>query len=440
MQRLKLDYSNAQGFFDESNLTEYGDRIRKVHDMLHKRTGPGKEYLGWVNLPVNYDKDELESILSAAQEIRSSSDILIVIGIGGSYLGARAAIQALNHTFYNLLRNSLRMTPKVYFVGNSVSSTYLAELTDILIDKDISVNVISKSGTTTEPAIAFRYFKDFMENKYGRRIARKRIYVTTDSTKGALRKMAEEEGYESFSIPDDIGGRYSVLTAAGLLPIAVTNANIEEVMEGAADAYEAYLETDIEKNDCYMYAAIRNILKNKGKDIEILASYEPYLHYFAEWWKQLFGESEGKEGNGIFPASADLTTDLHSLGQYIQDGKRNIFETVINITKPKREITIEEQEGNTDGLDYLEGKTMDYVNKKAMEGTVIAHTDGAVPNLMLNVPRMNSYYFGQMVYFFEKACGASGYLLGVNPFNQPGVEAYKNKMFKLLGKPGFKDK
>lgn len=437
MQKLSLDYSKALTFVDESKLQQNFDKLKGVHDMLHNGTEPGGEYLGWVDLPINHDREEFDNILSAAQEIKCSSDILIVIGIGGSYLGARAAIEALNHSFYNILGCIQRKAPQVYFAGNSVSPSYLSDLSDVLQDRDVSINVISKSGTTTEPAIAFRYFKEYMERRYGKETARKRIYVTTDRERGALRKLADEEGYDSFVIPDDIGGRYSILTAVGLLPIAATNADIEEIMRGAADACETYANPDPTQNDCYLYAAVRNALYAVEKKIEIMVNYEPCLHYFAEWWKQLFGESEGKDGKGIFPASVDFTTDLHSLGQYIQEGRRNMFETVLNLKVPRRDVMIEKCPEDIDGLAYLEGKSMDHVNKKAMEGTIQAHIDGGVPNIMLNIPQMTSYHFGQMVYFFEKACGASGYLLGVNPFNQPGVEAYKKNMFRLLGKPGF---
>ena len=363
--------------------------------------------------------------------------MLLVIGIGGSYLGARAAIEFLRHSFYNSVSKEIRKTPEIYFVGNSISSTYIKHLIDVIGDRDFSINMISKSGTTTEPAIAFRVFKEMMEKKYGKEEAAKRIYATTDRAKGSLKGLATEEGYESFVVPDDVGGRFSVLTAVGLLPIAVSGADIDKLMEGAAEGRRLALETEYEKNDALLYAAIRNILLRKGKSVEILANYEPSVHYVSEWWKQLYGESEGKDQKGIFPASVDLTTDLHSMGQFIQDGARIMFETVINIEKSREEIIINEEPVDLDGLNYLAGKSVDFVNKSAMNGTILAHTDGQVPNLMVNVPEVNEYYLGELFYFFEFACGVSGYLLGVNPFNQPGVESYKKNMFALLGKPGY---
>jgi glucose-6-phosphate isomerase len=407
--------------------------------MLHNKTGAGNDYVGWVDLPLNYDKEEFKRIKTAAEKIKSDSDVLIVIGIGGSYLGAKAAIDLLSHSFYNLLPKSKRKTPEIYFVGNSISSTYIQDLLEVIEGKELSVNVISKSGTTTEPAIAFRIFKELMEKKYGKEEAGKRIYATTDKSKGALKKLATEEKYETFVVPDDIGGRYSVLTAVGLLPIAVCGADIDKMMLGASDAYELYKNTNLQENDCYKYAAVRNALYRKNKTIEIMVNYEPSLHYFTEWWKQLYGESEGKDQKGIFPAGVDFSADLHSMGQYIQDGLRNIFETVINVEKPRKNMIIKEDKDNVDGLNFLASKDIDFVNKKAMEGTLLAHTDGGVPNLIINVPELNEYCFGSLVYFFEKACGISGYLLGVNPFNQPGVEAYKKNMFALLGKPGFEE-
>jgi glucose-6-phosphate isomerase len=439
MGKLKFDYSNAANFLGDHEVKYYESFIKAAHTMLHEKTGAGNDFLGWVDLPVSYDKEEFERIKAAAQKIKSDSDALVVIGIGGSYLGARAAIEMLSHSFYNMLPKEKRKTPEIYFVGNNISSTYVADLLELLEGKEISVNVISKSGTTTEPSIAFRIFKDYMESKYGKEEARKRIYATTDKAKGALKKLAVEEGYESFVLPDDVGGRYSVLTAVGLLPIAVSGANIDEIMRGAADAYELYKNPNIDENPCYQYAAARNALYSKGKTTEIMVNYEPSLHYFTEWWKQLFGESEGKDGKGIFPAGVDFTTDLHSMGQYIQEGLRNIFETVIYVEKPRKSIVIKEDKDNIDGLNFLAGKEMDYVNKKAFEGTLLAHTDGGVPNLVVSVPELSDYYFGNMVYFFEKACGISGYLLGVNPFDQPGVEAYKKNMFALLGKPGYEE-
>lgn len=437
MRKISFDYSNALSFINENEITILSPFIKNAHQMLHNKTGPGSDFTGWVDLPQNYDKAEFARIKEAAGKIRSDSDALVVIGIGGSYLGARAAIEALSHTFHNLLPGDRRGAPEIYFVGNSISSTYIAELFELLEGKEISVNVISKSGTTTEPAIAFRVFREYLESKYGKAGAAKRIYATTDRARGALKKLADEEGYESFVIPDDVGGRYSVLTAVGLLPIAVAGVDIDEMMKGAADAADLYNNDDVAVNGCYQYAAVRNALYRKGKTIEIMVNYEPSMHYFTEWWKQLYGESEGKDHKGIFPAGVDFTTDLHSMGQYIQDGLRSIFETVLSIEKPRKNITIKEDRDNLDGLNFLAGKDIDYVNRMAMQGTILAHNDGGVPNLVVNIPEMNSYWFGNLVYFFEKACGISGYLLGVNPFDQPGVEAYKKNMFALLGKPGY---
>ncbi len=439
MQKLKFDYSKATGFITENEIMNLDGFVKAAHEMIHKKSGPGNDFLGWVDLPAVYDREEFERIKAAAQKIKSDSDALVVIGIGGSYLGARAAIEMLSHSFYNVLPKSKRKTPEIYFAGNNISSTYLADLLDILEGKEISVNVISKSGTTTEPAIAFRIFKEYMEQRYGKKGARERIYATTDRSRGALRKLAQEEGYETFVIPDDVGGRYSVLTAVGLLPIAVSGADIDRIMQGAADARSLYSNENLADNDCYKYAAIRNILYRKGKITEIMVNYEPALHYFTEWWKQLFGESEGKDHKGIFPAGVDFTTDLHSMGQYIQEGMRNIFETVIMVEKSRKPVLIKEEKDNADGLNFLAGKDMDFVNKKAFEGTLLAHADGGVPNLVLTVPELSEYYFGSMVYFFEKACAISGYLMGVNPFDQPGVEAYKKNMFALLGKPGYEE-
>ncbi|HHV29273.1 glucose-6-phosphate isomerase [Acetivibrio mesophilus] len=439
MERIKFDYSKAAAFVNENEIAYLESFVKSAHEMLHNKTGAGNDFVGWVDLPVNYDKEEFSRIKAAAEKIKSDSQALIVIGIGGSYLGAKAAIDMLSHSFHNLLPESKRTAPEIYFVGNNISSTYIADLMEVIEGKDISVNVISKSGTTTEPAIAFRIFKEYMENKYGKDGARSRIYATTDKERGALKKLATEEGYETFVVPDDIGGRFSVLTAVGLLPIAVSGADIDSMMKGAADARELYSNPNLMENDCYKYAAVRNALYRKNKTIEIMVNYEPSLHYFTEWWKQLYGESEGKDQKGIFPAGVDFTTDLHSMGQYVQDGLRNIFETVIKIEKPRKNIVIKEDKDNLDGLNFVAGKDIDYVNKKAMEGTMLAHTDGGVPNLVVTVPELTSYYFGNMVYFFEKACGISGYLLGVNPFDQPGVEAYKKNMFALLGKPGYED-
>jgi len=437
MTKLQFDYSNALEFVKEHELQYMEPMVQTAHNMIHNKTGAGNDFLGWVDLPYNYDKEEFARIKAAAEKIKSDSDVLVVIGIGGSYLGAKAAIDMLSHSFYNLLPKDKRSTPQIYFAGNSISSTYLADLVELIKDKDISVNVISKSGTTTEPSIAFRIFRDLLEKKYGKEGAAKRIYATTDKKKGALKKLADEEGYETFVIPDDVGGRYSVLTAVGLLPIAVSGADIDQMMKGAQDAATQYSVFSLKDNPCYQYAAIRNILYRKGKTIELMVNYEPALHYFSEWWKQLYGESEGKDQKGIFPAAVDFSTDLHSMGQYIQEGLRNLFETVINVSKPKKDIIIEEEKDDIDGLNFLAGKTIDFVNKKAFEGTLLAHTDGKVPNLVVTIPEINEYYFGNLVYFFEKACGISGYLLGVNPFDQPGVEAYKKNMFALLGKPGY---
>lgn len=440
MSKFRFDYSKAGSFFAEHELTYMRDFVKVAHHSLHEKTGAGSDYLGWIDLPVNYDQEEFSRIERAAEKIRNDSDVLLVIGIGGSYLGARAAIEMLQHSFYNVLPKEKRRSPQIIFAGNNISSTYMMDIIDLLEGNDFSINVISKSGTTTEPAIAFRIFRKILEEKYGAEEARKRIYATTDKAKGALKTLANEEGYETFVIPDDIGGRYSVLTAVGLLPIAVSGADIRAMMKGAADAREDFSKSELDENPAYQYAAVRNILYNKGKTIEMLVNYEPALQYFAEWWKQLYGESEGKDQKGIFPASANFSTDLHSLGQYIQEGRRDLFETVIKVEKPRRGLTIEAEDKDLDGLNYLAGKTVDFVNDKAFEGTLLAHTDGGVPNLIVSVPALDEYHFGYMVYFFEKACAMSGYLLGVNPFDQPGVEAYKVNMFALLGKPGFEEK
>jgi glucose-6-phosphate isomerase len=439
MKTLQFDYSKASMFLDEKEIKYFEGYVKTAHEMLHNKTGAGNDFLGWVDLPVNYDRDEFSRIKAAAEKIKSDSDVLIVIGIGGSYLGARAAIEMLSHSFYNSLSKGQRKTPEIYFVGNNISSTYIMDLLELIEGKDISVNVISKSGTTTEPAIAFRIFKEYLENKYGKAEAQKRIYATTDKARGALKKLAVEENYESFVISDDVGGRYSVLTAVGLLPIAVSGADIDKMMQGAADAHKLYANPNLMENDCYKYAAARNALYRKSKTTEIMVNYEPSLHFVTEWWKQLYGESEGKDQKGIFPAGVDFSADLHSMGQYIQDGLRNIFETVLNVETPRKRMTVKADKDNVDGLNFLAGKEMDYINKKAFEGTLLAHTDGGVPNLILNIPELNEYWFGNLVYFFEKACGISGYLLGVNPFDQPGVEAYKKNMFALLGKPGYEE-
>nr|WP_295973430.1 glucose-6-phosphate isomerase [uncultured Bacillus sp.] len=440
MTHIYFDYSKALDFFGERELHYLQDSVKIAHHSLHDKTGAGNDYLGWVNLPVDYDKEEFLRIQKTAEKIKMDSDILLVIGIGGSYLGARAAIEALNHSFYNVLPKVKRGNPQVIFVGNNISSTYIKDVMDLLEGKDFSINVISKSGTTTEPALAFRIFRKLLEEKYGLHEAVKRIYATTDKARGALKTVADEEGYETFVIPDDVGGRYSVLTAVGLLPIAVSGADIEAMMKGARAAREDFSQPELHENAAYQYAVIRNLFYNKGKTIEMLVNYEPALQYFSEWWKQLFGESEGKDQKGIYPSSANFSTDLHSLGQYVQEGRRDLFETVVMVKNPRHEIIVEETDNDLDGLNYLAGKTVDYVNNKAFEGTLLAHTDGGVPNLIVLIPRLDEYTFGYLVYFFEKACAMSGYLLGVNPFNQPGVEAYKVNMFALLGKPGFEEK
>ncbi len=439
MENLTFSYEKAAPFINEHEFEAMKDYVKAAHDMLHNKTGAGNDFLGWIDLPVNYDKEEFARIKKAAEKIRSDSDVLVVIGIGGSYLGARSAIEMLSHSFYNILDKSKRKAPQILYAGNSISSTYMAELLDAVEGKDISVNVISKSGTTTEPAIAFRLFKELLEKKYGKEGAKERIYATTDKKSGALKNLSDAEGYETFVVPDDVGGRYSVLTAVGLLPIAAAGIDIDKIMQGAADAREEYSVADLDKNQCYQYAAARQALLRKGKNVEMMINFEPSLHYFGEWWKQLFGESEGKDNKGIFPAAADFSTDLHSMGQYIQDGMRILFETGISVKNPRKNITIDATEDNIDGLNFLAGKTIDFVNSKAAEGTALAHTDGGVPNLLVTIPEINEYYYGKLVYFFEKACGISGYLLGVNPFNQPGVEAYKKNMFALLGKPGYED-
>ena len=435
--KVTFDYSKAMTFIKEHEIDSMKEIVGNAKDVLVSGTGAGNDYIGWVNLPVDYDKEEFVRIQKAAEKIQSDSEVLIVIGIGGSYLGARAAIEFLRHGFYNNVSKEIRKTPEIYYAGNSISSTYLKGLIDVIGDRDFSVNIISKSGTTTEPAIAFRVFKEMLEKKYGKEEAAKRIYATTDKARGALKNLATEEGYESFVVPDDVGGRFSVLTAVGLLPIAVSGADIEKLMEGAAAGRELALNKPFEENDALQYAAVRNILHRKGKSVEVLANYEPSLHYVSEWWKQLYGESEGKDQKGIFPASVDLTTDLHSMGQFIQDGSRIMYETVLNVETSREEILINEEPVDLDGLNYLAGKSMDFVNKSAMNGTVLAHTDGNVPNLMVNIPEQNEFYLGELFYFFEFACGVSGYVSGVNPFNQPGVESYKSNMFALLGKPGY---
>jgi len=434
---LSLNLSKVSSFLEEHEIDYLQPMVTEAHNMLHNKTGQGNDFLGWIDLPVSYNKEEFVRIKEAAEKIRNDSDVLIVIGIGGSYLGSRAAIEMLSHTFHTHNSKDKRKSPIVYFVGNNLSSTYMVDLLETIEGKDISVNVISKSGTTTEPAVAFRIFKDYLENKYGKKEAKQRIYATTDRAKGALKILSDEEEYETFVIPDDVGGRFTVLTPVGLLPIATAGIDIGEIMEGAAASRQAYSSPELDKNDAYKYAVTRNILYRKGKTTEILVNYEPCLHYFGEWWKQLYGESEGKDGKGIFPAAVDFSTDLHSRGQYIQEGLRNMFETVINVKNPRKNIIIKESTENIDGLNFLAGNTMDYLNKKAFEGTILAHVDGGVPNIVVNIPELTPYYFGYLVYFFEKACGISGYLSGINPFNQPGVEAYKKNMFALLGKPGY---
>ena len=439
MAKVTFDYSKASKFISDDEVVAMKKIAEDAKEVLVNKSGAGNDFLGWIDLPVDYDKDEFARIKAAAKKIQSDSEVLVVIGIGGSYLGARAAIDFLRHGFYNNVSKEIRKTPEIYYAGNSISPAYLKGLLDVVGDRDFSVNIISKSGTTTEPAIAFRIFKEKLEKKYGKEEAAKRIYATTDKAKGALKNLATEEGYESFVVPDDVGGRFSVLTAVGLLPIAVSGADIDKLMEGAASGREKALNNTFEDNDAVKYAAIRNILLRKGKSIEITANYEPSLHYFGEWWKQLYGESEGKDQKGIFPAAVDLTTDLHSMGQFIQDGSRLMFETVVNIEKTDADIVIQEEADDLDGLNYLAGKDMDFVNKSAMNGTILAHTDSNVPNLMVNVPEQNEFYLGELFYMYEFACGVSGYILGVNPFNQPGVESYKKNMFALLGKPGYED-
>ena len=435
--KVTFDWAKAAPFIKNHEVENMKKIAMEAKDLLVSKTGAGNDFLGWIDLPVDYDKEEFGRIKKAADKIKEDSEVLLVIGIGGSYLGARAAIEFLRHSFYNVVSKEIRKTPEIYFVGNSISSTYIKHLMDVIGDRDFSINMISKSGTTTEPAIAFRVFKELLEKKYGKEEAAKRIYATTDKARGALKKVADEEGYETFVVPDDVGGRFSVLTAVGLLPIAVSGADIDKLMEGAASAREIALNAPFEENDAVKYAALRNIMLRKGKGIEVLANYEPSVHFVSEWWKQLYGESEGKDQKGIFPASVDLTTDLHSMGQFIQDGARTMFETVINVETSREEIILGMEEVDLDGLNYLAGQSVDFVNKSAMNGTILAHTDGQVPNFMINIPEVNEFYLGQLFYFFEFGCGVSGYILGVNPFDQPGVESYKKNMFALLGKPGY---
>ena len=433
----EIDLNLTHSSITKKSILEYKQQVENIHKDLHRRANDQKDFVGWLELPTNYDKEEFERIKKSAEKIRNESDILVVIGIGGSYLGARAVIESLTSSFYNMLPEEQRKYPQILYVGNNLSPNYINEIIEYIGDKDFSVNVISKSGTTTEPAIAFRIFREILENKYGIDEARSRIYATTDKEKGALKTLANNEGYESFVVPNNVGGRYSVLTAVGLLPIATAGINIDKLMEGAQIAQKRYDDPDVKYNQCYQYAVIRNILYKLYKDTEILVNYEPKMHYFTEWWKQLFGESEGKEQKGIFPAGVDFTTDLHSMGQYIQDGKRNLFETVIKINKPNSDIKINADDDNLDGLNYLAGKNLDYVNKKAMEGTIQAHVSGGVPNIIISMEKLDELNLGELIYFFEKACAMSGSILGVNPFNQPGVEEYKKNMFKLLEKPGY---
>ena len=439
MAHISFDSSNLTKFVNDNELGEMQALVTAVDKELREGTGAGNDFRGFLNLPVDYDKDEFDRIKKAAKKIQSDSEVLVVIGIGGSYLGARAAIDFLHHQFFNLLPAEKRNAPQIFFAGNSISGSYVHDLIELIGDRDFSVNVISKSGTTTEPSIAFRVFKEKLIAKYGVEGARERIYATTDRARGALKTEADAEGYETFVIPDDVGGRFSVLTPVGLLPIAVSGADIDKLMQGAADAREEYSDADLTKNEAYQYAALRNILYRKGYTTEILENYEPTLQYFAEWWKQLMGESEGKDGKGIYPSSANFSTDLHSLGQYIQEGMRNLMETVITVGNPTNDTDIPKEEENLDGLGYLEGKSMNYVNSKAFQGVVLAHTDGNVPNMIVNIPDQTEYTLGYMIYFFEIAVAISGYLNGINPFNQPGVEAYKKNMFALLGRPGYEE-
>ena len=437
--KLNFSYQFAKNFFYEDELKQIKPYVELANEVLTSKTGAGNDFLGWVDLPETYDKDEFARIKKAAEKIKNDSEVLVVIGIGGSYLGAKAAIEFLSHSFYNNLPKDKRKTPEIYFAGTNMSGVYLQHLIEVVGDRDFSVNVISKSGTTTEPAIAFRVFKKILEEKYGKEEAAKRIYATTDKAKGALKTLATAEGYETFVVPDNVGGRFSVLTAVGLLPIAAAGIDIDDLMAGAKDAMNDFANKNMDENQALQYAAVRNILHRKGKDLELMVNYEPRVHYLAEWWKQLFGESEGKEGKGLYPTSADFSADLHSLGQYIQQGQRLFFETVVSIGKPEVEFVIENDKENLDGLNFIAGKTLDYVNKKATDGVILAHVDGNVPNLGINIPEVTPYHLGYTFYFFEKACGVSGYLLGVNPFDQPGVEAYKKNMFALLGKPGYEE-
>ena len=435
MLEVKLNLENAG--IEPQEILEYKQVVENIHKDLHGRAHNENDFVGWIDLPTNYDKEEFTRIQEAAKRINEDSDILLVIGIGGSYLGARAVIESLTSSFDNILDDNQRKHPRIFYAGNNLSSNYINELIEAIGNKDFSINVISKSGTTTEPAIAFRIFREMLESKYGVEEARSRIYVTTDKQRGALKTLADKEGYEQFVIPDNVGGRYSVLTAVGLLPIATAGIDIEKLMEGARLAEARYNDPELKYNECYKYAVARNVLNKRGKEIEILVNYEPKLHFFTEWWKQLYGESEGKEGKGIYPSGVDFTTDLHSMGQYIQEGRRTLFETVLRVEEPETNININADDDNLDGLNYLANKDVDYVNKKAMEGTVQAHVSGGVPNIIINIEKLNEETVGHLIYFFEKACAMSGMILGVNPFNQPGVEEYKKNMFKLLEKPGY---
>ena len=435
MAEISLNLKNSG--ITMKNIMEYKEQVENIHKDLHRRANDKKDFVGWLELPTNYDKEEFKRIKKAAKKIKKESDVLLVIGIGGSYLGARAVIEALTSSFNNLLPAKLRKYPQILYVGNNLSPNYMNELIEYVANKDFSINVISKSGTTTEPAVAFRIFREILENKYGIDEARSRIYATTDKERGALKTLADKEGYEKFVVPDNVGGRYSVLTAVGLLPIAVAGIDITKLMEGARVAQERYNDSNLKYNECYQYAVARNILYKQEKNTEILVNYEPKMHYFTEWWKQLFGESEGKDNKGIFPSGVDNTTDLHSMGQYIQQGRRNLFETVVYVENPKSDITINPDDDNLDGLNYLAGKTLDFVNKKAMEGTIKAHVSGDVPNIAIKMNKLDEENLGEILYFFEKACAMSGSILGINPFDQPGVEEYKKNMFKLLKKPGY---
>ena len=438
MENLKLDLQNSG--IDTKEIQEYSKKVKEIHEEIQKNKNNEDEFLGWIDLPENYDKEEFERIKKAAKKIQKDSDVLLVIGIGGSYLGARAVIESLTNSFYNMQEKGKRKTPQIIYVGNTLSPNYIHDVIELIEDKDFSINVISKSGTTTEPAVAFRIFRELLEAKYDLKEARGRIFVTTDKEKGALKKLAIKENYQTFVIPDNIGGRYSVLTAVGLLPIAVAGIKIDKLMEGARQAREKYSDSSLKYNECYKYAVARNILYGNDKNIEILVNYEPKMHYMTEWWKQLYGESEGKDEKGIFPTGAEFTTDLHSLGQYIQEGRRNLFETVIKINTPENDMKVGLDEDDLDGLNYLTGKSIDYINKKAMEGTIEAHVVGDVPNILIEMEKLDELNLGKLIYFFELACAMSGKILGVNPFNQPGVEKYKKNMFRLLEKPGYTEK